>query len=61
MNNNHVIYRIKATNIFNGDSMIMTIPVFTDKAEAAEFAAEMQKLATPAALFEVVEEGADRG
>ena len=47
-------YRIKATNTRTNQTIIMSVPVFTSKAEAQEFADKFVKLVQNAKL-EVIE------
>ena len=47
-------YYIKAKNTKTGRTEIMTMPVFTSRKKAQEFANEFVKLMTPAAELKVI-------
>lgn len=50
-------YYIKAKNTETGESMIMSIPVFTSKKKAQAWAEEFEKKMTPVGKAEVVKQG----
>ena len=54
-------YYIKAKNTKTGECMIMSIPVFTSKKKAQEWADEFVKCMTPVARLEVIKEGEKQG
>ena len=49
-------YYIKAKNTETGKAVIMTMPVFTSKKKAQEFADEFVKLCSPVAELTVIKE-----
>lgn len=50
-------YYIKATNKWTGESIIMTVPVFTDIPSAKKFVKDFSKYTTKAGKFKVVKGG----
>ena len=50
-------YYIKAKNTKTGESMVMSIPVFTSRKKAQEWADEFVKSMTPVARLEVIRQG----
>lgn len=49
-------YYIKAKNTKTGESMIMSVPVFTNRKKAQEFADKFMEYMTPVAELEVIRE-----